>query len=109
MQVNLDTISEEGLEGLENLLDHSLHGVHLLFDNERVKSILSKPTEDSDFFSFENIENVQGLMTELLQKETFFAKVCFIQSLGNEDYETLVRTYFHILERAAQASDIELH
>jgi len=109
LQVNLDTISEEGLEGLENLLDHSLQGIHLLFENDRVKKILSTPSEKTDFFSFENIEHVQELMTALLQKESFFAKVCFIQSLDDRKYETLVRAYFHILERAAQASDIELH
>lgn len=109
MLENLNAISEEGLERLENLLDHSLHGVHLLFDNTRVAQILSTPTDESTFFEAKNVEKVQGLMTELIQKETVFDKVCYTHSLPDSEYETLVRAYFHILERAAQASDHELH
>jgi hypothetical protein len=109
VQENLDVISDENLEGLENLLDHSLQGVHLLFDNERVARILRTPTDEEEFFQYENMERVQNLITELLQKETLFEKLCFTHSLPENDYELLVRAYFHILERAAQASDLQLH
>ena len=109
MQENLDVLSDENLEGLENLLDHSLQGVHLLFDNQKVARILRTPTNEEEFFQFENMERVQKLITDLLQKETLFEKLCFTHSLPEADYEVLVRAYFHILERAAQASDQQLH
>lgn len=105
-QLQLD---EKNLEKIEELLCQSLNGHHLLFDNDKVAEILKRPTEQLDFFNFENVDKIQALFSELIQKETYFEKLCFIQELDEESYEILLRTYFHIVDNTALAVNKRYH
>lgn len=79
----------------------SMQGVHLLFDNKTIARILKTPTEKIDFFSFENMDRIQNLFTELIKRESIFAKLNYLESLDEESFEILLRTYFHIVDSTA--------
>ena len=103
------SIDEKNLEQIEKLLGQSLNGLHLLFENEKVAKVLSKPTEELDFFNFENVDKIQKLFTGLINQESYFDKLCFIQELDDESYEMLLRTYFHIVDNTALAATPNMH
>lgn len=102
-------IAEENLDEIEFLLSQSMNGVHHLFDNSIIASILQKPTEEIDFFSFDNMERIQSLFTQLLSQTSVQEKLLFLKSLDSASYEILVRTYFHILDNTLMSSDSLKH
>ena len=91
-------MDEKNIEALEVFLNQSLVGVHHLFDHKAIAEILKNPTQEVEFFSFENLGKIQNLMDELLKRETLSAKKEFLGTLDPKSYEILLRTYFHILE-----------
>lgn len=97
-------IKQNELNEIELLLNQSVKGYHFLFDHKKVAKILSTPTEDIDFFSKENIQRVQALMTGLLSKKSFQQKQTYLNSLNRKNFELLVRTYFHIVDSTVLAS-----
>lgn len=102
-------INEKNLQEIERLLGQSLNGLHLLFDNQRVAEILSRPTELEDLFEGSKVDRVQTLFTSLIEHESFFDKLCFLRELDDESYEILLRTYFHILDNTAKAATKSFH
>lgn len=101
-------IAQENLKQLEYLFAQSVQGVHLLFDNNSLAKILSTPSEDLNIFSFENLDKVQNLFLDFINRETLEEKRAFLDSLSNETYELLVRTYFNIVENAIlEATDLK--
>lgn len=91
-------MDEKNIERLEQYLTQSLKGLHHLFDHRAVAEILKTPTEETEFFSFENLGYIQKLMDDLLKCETYEAQKEFLSSLDKKSYEILLRTYFHILD-----------
>ncbi len=89
------------LEHIEHLLCQSLNGLHLLWDHTNIAQILRVPTEDIDFFNPPNMDKLQDLFHQLIDKKTFNEKQLFLQSLDQESYEMLLRAYFHILDNTA--------
>ena len=102
-------IAEENLDEIEFLLAQSMNGVHHLFDNSIIAEILQKPTEEIDFFSFENMDRIQSLFTQLLSQNSVQEKKLFLKSLDASSYEILVRTYFHIVDNTMLTSDSLKH
>lgn len=94
------SVAKENLQQLEYLFAQSVQGVHLLFDNESLTKILSKPSDELDVFSFENLDRIQNIFLDFINRETLDEKRAFLDSLSNETYELLVRTYFNIVENA---------
>ena len=97
-------IEDSNLDAIESLLSMSLRGIHHLFEHEDIAQVLSKPTEEIDFFNFKNMDKIQDLFLELIQKETFEEKKEFLSSLDRENYELVLRAYFHIVENTALAA-----
>ncbi len=97
-------IEAKKLEQIEHLIAQSARGIHLLFDNMSIAKILSRPTEDIDFFNFENISKIQDLLTQFIAHTSYRAKVEYLNSLDGDNYELIMRTYFHILENTVLAS-----
>lgn len=97
-------MDEKNIEALESFLSQSLVGMHHLFDHKAIAEILKKPTQDVEFFSFENLGKIQSLMDELLKRETLAAKKEYLGTLDQKSYEILLRTYFHILENTVATS-----
>ena len=93
------------IEELEKLLNQSLLGVHHLFENQKIAQILKKPTEEIDFFTVENMDLIQKLFNQLIQKKTFEEKRAFIERLNEKDFEVLLRTYFHIVESTIMTNE----
>lgn len=97
-------IEEKSLESMEALLSHSAMGVHVLFENQSIASILKQVKDDKDFYNFDKMKKVQDVMTELIAKKTYIEKVAYLRSLDSESYEMLVRAYFHIVENTVRAT-----
>ena len=86
------------LDQLEYLLFQSSQGIHLLFDNPSIAKILSHPTEKIDFFSVENVNRIQSVLNDFIQKKSFQEKQAYLLDLDDESYEILVRSYFNIVD-----------
>jgi len=97
------------LDEIERLLTQSMNGTHVLFDNARVASILQKPTEELDFFHVDNIEKIQSLFTNFVERPSLREKQTFIESLDQESFEILVRIYFHIVDNSILAANPPRH
>ncbi len=97
-------IHKYDLSEIEMLLNQSVKGFHFLFDHKQVAQILKIPTEQMNFFHKDNIERIQELLRELLSKKSFYQKQFYLNSLDTQNFEILVRTYFHILDSAVLAS-----
>ena len=103
------SISESHLDQIEHLLSQSMNGIHLLFDNDTIKRVLKKPTEEMDLFSKVNVPKVQQLFTRFIEAETFHDKQTFLQSLDPESFEMLLRTYFQIVDNSIFAAEPYRH
>jgi len=97
-------IEETSLQRMEALLSHSAMGVHVLFDNKAIAAALREVTDDKDFYSFDKMKKVQDVMTALIAKQTYIEKRAYLQTLDPEDYQMLVRAYFHIVENTVRAN-----
>lgn len=102
-------INDSHLDQIEHLLAQSMNGIHLLFDNETIARVLSKPTEEMDFFHDRNIEKLQDLFGRFLQKKTYQEKMLFLSALDSDSYEMLLRTYFHIVDNSLFSDDTNRH
>jgi hypothetical protein len=93
-------ISDSHLDEIEHLLAQSMNGIHLLFDNETIARILKIPTEEKELFHNRNLDKIQVLFADFVQKETFHEKQEYLHSLDKESFELLLRTYFHIVDNS---------
>ncbi len=97
-------LDDKHIEEIEFLLSQSLNGFHFLFDHRSVAKVLTKPTEELDFFRYEKMDRIQTLFTLLIEQDSMDDKLEFLSSLELEDYEILLRTYFHLVENTLLAS-----
>jgi hypothetical protein len=104
MDVLDKAIDKESLRQLEYLFAQSVQGIHLLFDNTCIAKILSQPSEELDVFSFENLDRIQNIFSEFVNKQTLEEKRAYLDSLDEGTFELLVRTYFNIVENAVLES-----
>ena len=93
-------IDKDKLQEVEYLFSQSAQGLHILFDNADIRRVLSRPTEEIDFFTFENVNRVQKLLSDFIAKETIQAKQAFLEKLDQETHDLLLRTYFNIVENS---------
>ncbi len=100
----MEKIEEQSLRQMEALLNHSAQGVHILFDNQSIAKILKNPTDNKVFMDVQKIKIVQDILTQLIAKKTYIEKVAFLGDLSPENYEMLIRTYFHIVENNIRSS-----
>jgi hypothetical protein len=100
----LAIIEEKSLERMEALLSYSTLGIHVLFENKSIATVLKEVKDDKDFYDFNKMKKVQDVMTELIAKNTYFEKVEYLKSLDNEAFHMLVRAYFHIVENTVRAT-----
>lgn len=92
-------IEKKQLKEIEFLFDQSMKGLHLLFDDsKRLTDILKTPTAEKQFFSSNNNKRIQSVFTGLVSKKSFREKKMYLDRLNSENFEILVRTYFHIVD-----------
>ena len=109
MTVNELKINDSHLDQIEHLLAQSMNGIHLLFDNETIARILRNPTEQMDLFHFRNLDKIQDLFTEFVKRQGLQEKRMWLESLDQESFEMLLRTYFHIVDNTLFAADSIRH
>ncbi len=86
-----------------------MNGIHLLFDNETIARILKQPTESMDLFHMRNLDKIQELFTDFVGHETLQEKRMWLESLDDESFEMLLRTYFHIVDNSLFAAESNRH
>lgn len=85
---------------IEYLLFQSAQGLHLIFDHSNVSDVLKKFDGELEA---SNADRVQGLLSKLLDRKTMIEKKSYIESLGKDDYELLVRAYFQLVDKTILA------
>jgi hypothetical protein len=91
------------LQEIEYLLYQSTQGFHFMFENTEIVRVLGQPTQDIDYLTADRMEKVQGLLSGILDRETFMEKRSYIERLSKEDHELLVRAYFQLVDNTILA------
>ena len=103
-------IEKKQLKEIEFLFDQSVKGLHLLFDDkDRLVDILKTPIQEKQFFNSENMKTIQNLFTNLISRKTFQDKKEYLTTLNPQNFEILVRTYFHIVDNTLLAVEKTVH
>lgn len=97
-------LSDHQLDQIEHLLQHSLNGLHILFDHHKVAEILKTPTENLDLFTPANLSKIDELFTGLVQKENLSLKRLYLENLDPQSFEMLLRAYFHIVDNTLRTT-----
>ena len=83
---------------IEYLIHQSTMGVHFMFSKRDVARVMMVPTDEREFFTLKNMERVQRLLTNFLEKPTLLAKERYLNSLGAMEKDLMIRAYFHLVE-----------
>ena len=102
-------INEQHLVEIESLLSQSVRGIHYLFDNDSIAKILSTPTEDLNLFTNENMDKVEDLLAGLVRYKSFHKKRRYLEELSPNDFEVVLRTYFHIVDSTVFENSEHIH
>lgn len=95
---------DQNLDQIEYLLYQSTQGFHFMFDHSEIVKVLKRHNDDKDFFTFTNMGKVQDMLTHFIEKPTMEQKRRYLESLGTEEYELLIRAYFHLVENTILAN-----
>ena len=103
-------LERKQIQEIEFLFKQSIQGLHLLFnDTKKLTDILSTPTQEKSLFDSKNMNKVQEVFTGLVTKKTFREKQNYLNTLTSENFEILVRTYFHILDNTILTENKTIH
>lgn len=89
---------------IEYLLHQSTLGIHFMFDNAEIVRVLSQKKDEKDFFTFDNLDKVQNMLSKFLERPTIVEKRSFLEKLKKEEFELLIRAYFHLVENTILAN-----
>src|SRR4051794_32132296 len=89
-------VSRSQMDQVEYLIRQSIQGNHVLFEPETVKYVLSLaiPVSDEDAYS------VEPHLERIIAEPTLEKKRAYVQALDRKTFETLIRTYFKIVEES---------
>ena len=92
-------VSKTQLAHIEYLLEQSLRGNHLLFEPQDVRRAMSKRGRSGGaVLTEEQASAVEPIISQLLQEPTLQRKRALLESLDQRTYDTVIRTYFCIVE-----------
>ena len=97
------------LNNLQNILNQSELGIHVLFDNELIHSVFKQPYDEDQFFNPQNLKKVQDELIHLIQLKSLAQKQDYIQTLNDESKHRIVRAYFYIIENNIRAQQKHTH
>ncbi|CAN5498029.1 hypothetical protein BH10BDE1_BH10BDE1_23960 [soil metagenome] len=83
---------------IEYLIHQSTLGVHFMFSKRDVARVMMVPTDEREFFTLKNMERVQKLLTNFLERPSLLAKERYLKTLGAMESDLLIRAYFHLVE-----------
>ena len=103
-------IEKKHLKDIEFIFNQSVKGLHFLFDdNKKLIPILKKPIHEKIFFESKNMQKIQDIFTGLISKKSLKEKRIYLNNLSDENFEILVRTYFHIIENSISKQNQLMH
>ena len=103
-------IEKNQLKEIEFLFSQSANGLHLLFDDtKKITDILKNPTKENQFFSSSNMKRIESLFTGLVAEKSFASKKKYLNNLNEENFEIIVRTYFHIVDNTVLTVHKTIH
>lgn len=103
-------IDRKQIKDIEFFFNQSVKGLHLLFeDTQKLIHILKTPTKEKIFFESENMQKIQKLFTNFISKKSFKEKQIYLTQLNPENFEILVRTYFHIVDSTILTKNNSIH
>ena len=103
-------IEKRQIQEIEFLFSQSAKGIHILFDDsKKLADILKTPTRERQFFSSENMKQVESLFTGLVAERSVARKKAYLRSLSQENFEIVVRAYFHIVDNTARNEGKTVH
>lgn len=97
------------LNNLQNILNQSELGIHVLFDNELIHNVFKQPYNEDEFFNPANLKKVQDELIHLIQLKTLTQKQDYIHKLDEESKHRIVRAYFYIIENNIRAQKKQSH
>jgi len=97
------------LTNLQNILNQSELGIHVLFDNDLIHNVFKQPYNEDEFFDPENLKKVQDELIHLIQLKTLVQKQDYIQTLSEDAKYRMVRAYFYIIENNIRAHQKQSH
>ena len=97
------------LNNLQNILNQSELGIHVLFDNQLIHNVFKQPYDEDEFFNPENLKKVQDELVHLIQLKSLTQKQDYIQTLSEEAKHRIVRAYFYIIENNIRAQKKQSH
>lgn len=97
------------LTHLQNILNQSELGIHVLFENDLIHKVFQKPYDEDAFFNPENLKKVQDELIHLIQLKSLTQKKDYIQTLDEEAKQRIVRAYFYIIENNMLARKKQTH
>jgi len=97
------------LTNLQNILNQSELGIHVLFDNDLIHNVFKQPYNEDELFDPENLKKVQDELIHLIQLKTLVQKQDYIQTLSEDAKYRMVRAYFYIIENNIRAHQKQSH
>lgn len=94
---------------IEYLLHQSTQGLHFMFSNRDIAKVMKTPAHEDEFYSTENMEKVQSLLTGFLDCPSLQEKKIFLERLPELDFELLIRAYFQLVENTILAHSTIRH
>jgi len=85
------------MQEIEYIIQQSMNGFHVLFDNETIKRFC-RNTKDDDIFDEDKAKAAERLVELFMSTPTINGRKLFFESLTEGEKSLLIRTYFHIVE-----------
>lgn len=86
------------MQEIQYIIQQSMNGFHVLFDNETIKKFCKNTKADDDIFDESKARTTERLVEMFMSTPTINGRRSFFEHLNDEEKSLLVRTYFHIVE-----------
>jgi len=86
------------MQEIQYIIQQSMNGYHVLFDNDTIKRFCNTEKKDDDIFDEQTARTTEKLVELFMSTPTINGRKLFFQGLSDEEKSLLIRTYFHIVE-----------
>ena len=86
------------MQEIQYIIQQSMNGFHVLFDNETIKKFCRDNNTDGDIFDENKARATERLLEMFMSTPTINGRKSFFDNLNDEEKSLLIRTYFHIVE-----------
>lgn len=86
------------MQEIQYIIQQSMNGNHVLFDNDTIKRFCNTEKNDEDIFDEQKARSTEKLVELFMSTPTINGRKLFFQSLTEDEKSLLIRTYFQIVE-----------